>query len=558
MKKIKIYLKENSIFLLLLLIISIAVVLPLWITHRIIIFSDFSFHASRVEEIANNLANGNIFTFIATKTFHHSGVATFLFYPSIFLYPWAFFSIFTNPINAFYLWYLLVTIFTFWIAYQCMLSFSNNKNQSFIFSLLYTLVPYRLYLGTSVFGEFLAFTFLPIVFLGVYKILFEKDGNIQWWILSIGLSLVGYSHLLSVFLSIQFLIIIFIFALFTKKINKKRLLSLLKSAALTLVLVFFEIIPFLQSFKNIYSPNQGLAFTTKAQDFVVSSFTNLEGNSSIGFILLVVLFVGYFLLRDWTYKLIYFLGILSCALATSIFPWRIFASSPLSVIQLTFRYLSYASLFLSAVGSKILIKLWINSKTKSLVALFSLFAIFFALLVSKPNIVNLRNFSSQDMISKKSIHPVKTIPLTTVVDKKNYKRIFNYSVIYGEHDYYPNQAVSRKSIKSILNNKLLVNGENTNYKLHTYPNYLLYTIELKKNSSVDLPALSYNGTFVKVNGAIKHYKTSNRGTVKINLRKGQNQIKIGYRPWIVYYIAVMVAVITWLGLLYSFIIRMQS
>ena len=82
-----------------LLVLSIMMVLPFWLSHRIVIFSDFSFHASRVEEIANNLSKGQFFTFIATKTFHHTGVASFLFYPTIFLYPWAIFSLFLKVVK---------------------------------------------------------------------------------------------------------------------------------------------------------------------------------------------------------------------------------------------------------------------------------------------------------------------------------------------------------------------------------------------------------------------------------------------------------------------------
>ena len=64
--------------------------------------TDWLFHVSRVEQIYQNLKQGSFFTFIATDVFNQSGVGTFLFYPDVFLYPWAFFRFFFKS-NQFFL-----------------------------------------------------------------------------------------------------------------------------------------------------------------------------------------------------------------------------------------------------------------------------------------------------------------------------------------------------------------------------------------------------------------------------------------------------------------------
>lgn len=550
---------KNSTFFIVFIVLSIMMVLPFWLSHRIVIFSDFSFHASRVEEIANNLSKGQFFTFIATKTFHHTGVASFLFYPTIFLYPWAIFSLFLNPINAFYLWYLIFTIITFYISYLCMLAFSDNKMQSFIFSLLYTVVPYRLYLGTSVFGEFIAYSFLPIVFLGIYNIFWGKNDGLKWTILSIGMALVGYSHVLSVVLCCEFLLIITIFALVTRRFNKARIISLIKSIVLTFLLVIFEIIPFLQSFKKIYSPNQGIGIETKFTQFISYSLENLESNCSIGFILLLTLFVGIVFVDSKKYKFIYLLGVIACFFATSLFPWKIFEHSPLAVIQLTFRYLAYASLFLSVVSSKILLKVVKNRNTIGLIASLSLFVILFSAFAQQANLQLLRNFSSKDMIAKSTTTPVQSLPLQTVVNNYTYNKIFNYSVVFGEQDYYPIKAIENpknlndKKILSIMNNVTIINGQKKYYHPLFLPNRIVFKLKLKNNVQVDLPVLQYNGTFVKVNNKLVKYTQSSRGTVLINLKKGNNIVEVGYRPWKLYYLTLFISAIAWIGLLYEYI-----
>lgn len=61
---------------------------------KIVMEADFSFHASKVQQIFENLKEGKVFTYIATNTFQHTGVGNFLFYPSVFLYPWAILNFF--------------------------------------------------------------------------------------------------------------------------------------------------------------------------------------------------------------------------------------------------------------------------------------------------------------------------------------------------------------------------------------------------------------------------------------------------------------------------------
>ena len=68
---------------------------------KIVANADWLFHSSRVEQISQNIHNGQLLTFIASSTFHHTGVGSFLFYPYFFLYPWAILNYFLTLLQLF-------------------------------------------------------------------------------------------------------------------------------------------------------------------------------------------------------------------------------------------------------------------------------------------------------------------------------------------------------------------------------------------------------------------------------------------------------------------------
>lgn len=78
--------------------------------HQISVFSEWTFHASRAEQIYENLKSGHLITYIATSTFGNIGTGSFLFYPTVFLYPWAVFRLFVSPITAYM---MFLTLFFF-------------------------------------------------------------------------------------------------------------------------------------------------------------------------------------------------------------------------------------------------------------------------------------------------------------------------------------------------------------------------------------------------------------------------------------------------------------
>ena len=157
------------------LLITILCTSYLFKYRSLMIVGDGYFHFSRAEEIYQNIRHGVPFTFIATHTFNNTGVGNFLFYPTVFLYPWAVLRFVFSAITAYDLWYAGLLFGTFIIAYYCMRDYSHSTIRSISFALLYGLMPYHLYTGNGfVLGEYVAYTFLPIVFLGFYHVFYEN------------------------------------------------------------------------------------------------------------------------------------------------------------------------------------------------------------------------------------------------------------------------------------------------------------------------------------------------------------------------------------------------
>ena len=102
-KKVKI----NILIILLFGIVTTLMTVTFIKLGTIVLNSDGSFHFSRLEELYDNFRSGNM-TFIASHTFNNTGVGTFLFYPSILLYPWVILRLIFSPVTAFYVWYGLM------------------------------------------------------------------------------------------------------------------------------------------------------------------------------------------------------------------------------------------------------------------------------------------------------------------------------------------------------------------------------------------------------------------------------------------------------------------
>lgn len=526
-----------------------------------LLMADSSFQLARANEIYQNLKQGGFFTFIATHCFSQSGVGTFLFYPSIFIYLLALLRFIFNPITAIWLWIGMFLFFTLVISFYSMLSFSKgNYKRSYIFAVLYTIVPYHLYLGlwNGTFGEFIAYTFLPLVFLGIYQILWLNSNN--WYTLAIGMTLLSYSHILSLYISVGLCLVLFVLKIIFSSISKKQFFNLVKAAIGTFFLTLWQFIPFITDYlgKNIVAPNETFQFPYSFSDLVNNSFANVadtNGRMSIGIFLMLVMLVGWAtskLQHNKRELVIYILGTLITICSTTYLAWQSFGSNKLILhtlgnIQMTFRLLPYGSLFLAVTASYIIdncSNLFSREKIPLLV-MFILILIGGYYGSIQKEIQVLYNSTSKSFLNRPNIGKEKpVINMGVLVNKKDYNNIFDYQIIYGETDYYNKKAF--KHSKSIINNWTYINNKKYSIKKLPGINKITMIIKNKKDAKVNLPIIAYHNTYVINNKKKIDYQISPRGTVEINLKKGSNKLVIGYKPSISYYILIIIAIICWI------------
>ncbi|MDN7145521.1 hypothetical protein QS460_06220 [Liquorilactobacillus mali] len=562
--------RNNSLVVFMFFCFTIGFSILLIKSNALVLTSDSSFHLSRVEEIFDNLKEHHFFTFIAANTFNHTGVGNFLFYPTVFLYPWAFLRFVFNPIMSFYIWYSFFIFLTLIISYYSMRDYSKSTIRSFIFAIIYTICPYHLHLGlyNYVLGEFIAYTFLPLVFLGAYHV-FWKDYK-KYPLLAIGITLLSYCHILSTYLVCLLLTVLLLGTLVYKhKLETYRLLSLAKSMALSLILSSFIIIPFIKEFigGSLATPSKGFVWLTEPQQLFETSINNIISiNKSVGILVLVTALIGWYFVKNNNFeKCIYALGIFFLAAATTLVPWQMMGHIPTIVnligeIQFPYRLNAYSSFFLSITGSLIIFNIIKNTNKKEIKFIILVFFVFatFASYYGSITTIFQRVDATQGNYLVKNKKNVVTLPVNAFVDKNNYTNIFGYLVLNGETDYYHIQPAGKEADynKTIYTNQIKINNKFIQGSPKVSANRISYSVKVnEKRAKVDLPIISYKGTVIKNNGKIVNSTRSKRGTVLITANKGNNNISVSYDPGHLYFVSIFVSLLGWLLLGASLILK---
>lgn len=525
-------------------------------TGKLSIWTDGSFHFSRVEEIVSNIRSGSPFTYIATHTFNDIGNGNFLFYPTVFLYPWAFLRLFLGGVDAFWIWYGLFIFLTLIISYLCANKFFSQI-RSYIFALIYTFVPYHLFLCLKNFtlGEFIAYTFIPIAFTGFYDVLKNKN----WHLLAIGMTLLLYSHFITAYFTAIIIGLIFLVLIIGRKIHQKELIAFLKSIFVTVLMSSFILVPMLQNLitGRFATPQSKFDYQINMLTLIKES-VGFHMGKTIGALLILTVFIGWaFILHNKLDTFCYILGIMFLIMATNIFPWSLIYEnsvlfSILGKIQFPYRLLSFAAFFLCIPCSKICEKIIYK---KHIYTILTILACLLYLWMTHP----VMQYYSQSNLLKSNNNDLKTIKTNVLVNNRTYKNIFSYLVLYGETDYFPKQSFNENNIKinknarSILKKQIFINGKTIKGEFSNYPNKIKINLNLNKKENVNLPVIAYYGTTVKVNGDNSKYSISNRGTVLLSLNKGNNTIDIQYGLVQINILLFIISLITWVILIINII-----
>lgn len=168
-------------------------------SHSIPLGWDQQFHLNRVEEIRYALAHHHLFPANGLHSFLHTGLAVNSFYPYLFLYPIALLQLLINKIIAFYAIMMIYTFLGFCLSFYAIHTYGLKKQSAYLFSILYGTLGYIILQVTirADIGEYVALILFPLAFLGLKKL---NNANNLWLLLPIGLALIAYSHILSIFI----------------------------------------------------------------------------------------------------------------------------------------------------------------------------------------------------------------------------------------------------------------------------------------------------------------------------------------------------------------------
>lgn len=522
------------------------------------ICSDWAFHSARVEQMTENIKAGHWLTFIGTNQFNHLGSASFLFYPTLFFYPWALLKIVIHSqVTAYFAFALLMYWTTLGVSYYSMYQFSKSKLQSVIFALAYLIVPYHLYLTLDnyVLGEALAYMFLPLVLLGTWRLLVQH----RWKTLAVGLTLIGYCHIVSVIISIEMIAALTVIKfILDRKIDWQAVKQFCYAGVLTLALVAWELVPFVTDFHGLFQPTPGFSFAAPLGKVITTAVGNQAvNNGGVGLLAVITLAAGWKICRSKTDWVIYGMGALVFVMTTAFVPWHFIVRTPLATVQFPFRYNSFAGLFLMVIFSKGICQLMSSVKWSRLLKLSVVAAsclwLFFGSVQSQLE-RNQNIHGDVTVLKPKKSHKHATlhhgVDKPVIVTNQTYQRQFEYGIIYGETDYWPMAAFNHSA--KILNLR-------QTYHRQAEPNKLMFTVKLKHPQAVELPALKYRRTVAFDNGHKIAVSASHRGLVKVHLSEGTHHVTVSYQPARAYTVLMLVAVTVWLSLIAQQLIisRMQ-
>ncbi|HFX3810868.1 TPA: hypothetical protein ACIEC5_002368 [Enterococcus faecium] len=501
--------KNQIIDIIFMLFLSFAYVIPLFMSMGIYhsVNQDTYFHLSRIIGLDNVWSSPVNF-----NNFDHHGTMMNIFYPWLTLYPaFLFYKMIGNLVLSYNIYYFFITFLTMVVSYFSMKQIKNNRYISLLFSIIYTFSAYRaidIFHRASL-GEAVALTFLPLILMGCYEI-YIRDYQ-KWYWLSIGMTLVVYTHLLSVAMVSVFIggTLFLSFYFWDQKIA--RLLSLLKATVLTFFLSAGFLIPFIQQSRaqELKVPLGKELSGMAPSDMLTHILNNNYNNYTIGLFLFLGLIGAFIFIKKLTADdlFIFFLGVFVLFCSTNLFPWQLFNHTPVKSLQFVWRLNGFSSLFIAYTMSIVIYYIFSTKNNSWKIMVFTFLAL----------ILHLSGVSNSIHANKDSLTLIAPEDAVAIAENYNHTDYANKESIY-----HPDM---------INNDQYLLGNQEINPTTHFMSNKL--TIELdnsnNKNTVLTTPIYRYKGQVASINGKLVQTKLSKFGTTELTIPPGINKVVITYQ-----------------------------
>ena len=364
--------KEKTFAYIIILLVSIFVCLPLANSQLDITYDDGIQHICRLMGTKQSIQEGQTFPVIMSQFCNGFGYSWNLFYSPLTAFGPLLFQWFGISFSSCLKWFMLVvTILTGIAMYHFVKEITPHHHLiAILASVFYILAPYRLtdmYIRYAL-AELVSFLFLPLIFLGLYRIFYHYKKKDYW--LAIGTIGLILTHTLIAFYTAIFCGIYVI--LHYQKIKKKKLIKpIMVNVLLAILITSFFWIPLLEAKQatqyEVFKPGRmertDVLIAYKL-DISQLFYTTTDSGMiyEIGFVILIGL-----LLTPWAiqkirksqkikatwYKTYLFMLISSlvCLVMTlKLFPFE-HLPAIFKMLQFSFRLLEFSSFFLAVVAA---------------------------------------------------------------------------------------------------------------------------------------------------------------------------------------------------------------
>ncbi len=360
---------RDNIFTFIFILITFILISPLLQVGMNILGHDTIFHVSNILAIKEKLFTGDwflpkIYPIIANGF----GYGTGIFYGPLTHYVLALIDYFLVKFSAMTVIKIIscITIFlSMLFMYKFVYKITNKKYISLLSGVLYVTFPYFLsdiYVRNAL-AESMTFMFLPLIFNGLYELVYLNDSNKFYKLFIPGVVCLTLTHNITTFFTALF-IILFLLLNIKKILNKNIIKPLIIALFFAICMCSFYLVPIIEQKVfadiNIFNENTIASAQSVAYNALnISKLFPYKNNQSFDgiqfFILIPMLFLLFLSCLKYSEyknsnKKIFLdfaiIGFIALFMTTNIFPWE-YMPSFLLFIQFPWRLLVFADFFLS-------------------------------------------------------------------------------------------------------------------------------------------------------------------------------------------------------------------
>lgn len=498
---------------------------------------DYYFHLKRFEALVSALKEGTFPIYIDYSAALNYGYLSKMFYSDMILLPFALLGFFMEAYSAYEIMLGLMTILCGVFMYKAIKTIYKSSFVAFIGAMLYTFSVYRLFdvYNRGALGEVFAFTFIPIVFLGLYHIV--KGDYKKWYIITIGFSLLIFSHVISSVLT--FITVVILLLVYYRSLvhEPKRIYYLIFAGLITLFITASYIFP-------MWEQIQSNIFRYESNDWTLPARAKLPFNYilwalfcgftypkditivGIGILLTLAVFLRFFVKgKSRNLKSIdvgVLIGIFYIIASSSIFPWGRFPFTLFSFIQYPSRLYLFVTLFFSVAAGYYLSRIFIKNKARIALSIIVLLLTGLTMYFHSDNYKYMYN--EHIRASNESPSPG------------------NFFYLNGA-EYIPDKVSSGYYISNRGDSIISLRGttEVVNYKKEK--NILSANVNASGADALELPLFYYKGYSAELNNNEIQIEQSDHGLVQIPIHES-GDVKVYYKGTVIQKISWYITIIS--------------